>query len=179
MRRNKFGKKSVLLTVILLIAIIGVGVTIAISVAQSNQVNNTFRPGKIDTSITEEVDEQLNKRVSVQNSREAKSDAFVRVRINAPTGVTLRLNDAMSGYWQDGGDGFYYYLYSVGPGEYTTELLNKIEITDTTLNEVDVTVYHEACIASQEHRKDVETEPLSVDVIKKAFEDATGTEHQQ
>lgn len=91
MRRNKFWKKSVLLTVILLIAIIGVGVTVALSVAQTNKVTNTFKAGKIDTSIDEVVKPDLTKEVSVSNSNEAQSDAYVRVRITAPAVPSVRL----------------------------------------------------------------------------------------
>lgn len=173
MRRNKLGKKSVLLTVILLIAIVGVGVTIAISMAQSNQVTNTFQAGEIDTSIEEVVDGNLNKHVTVKNSDTAKSDAFVRVRINAPEGVTLKLDENASATWKSANDGFYYYLYSVAPNTSTTELLSEVEVEDDKLENFDVTVYHEACIATTEHRNTAGNTPLDVSEVQDAFTKAT------
>ena len=87
MKRKKISRKTMLLSVILLVVLIGAGVTIALSVASTDPVVNTFQAGKIDTEIKEEFPgDALSKTVTVTNSSEAKSDAFVRVRINAPEG---------------------------------------------------------------------------------------------
>ncbi len=172
MRRNKFWKKSVLLTVILLIAIIGVGVTVALSVAQTNKVTNTFKAGKIDTSIDEVVKPDLTKEVSVSNSNEAQSDAYVRVRITAPADVKLEFNSGDSGWSEEQLDGYYYYLYSVEPNGKTENLLTNV-IPASEVENFDVTVYHEACIATTEHRNTEGNLPLNVEAVQEAFTKAT------
>lgn len=175
-------RKTLLLSLVLLVAIIGVGVTVALSVAKSNPVVNTFKAGKIDTELDETVS-GLNKSVSVHNSEKADSDAFIRVRINAPDGIVLKLSENYTEYWEDGGDGFYYFLYSVAPGESTTELLSSVGIDEYATEAVkkelkkngfDVTVYQESCIASQiSHYEDEGAKPISVDNVKAAFDRAT------
>lgn len=172
MRQNKIGKKSVLLTAILLIAIIGVGVTVALSVAQTDKVINTFRAGKIDTSIDEVVKPDLTKEVSVSNSSEAQSDAYIRVRITAPADVDLEFNDINSGWSEKQSDGYYYYLYSVEPNGKTANLLTKVAPTSEVEN-FDVTVYHEACIATTEHRNTEGNPPMDVKNVQEAFTKAT------
>lgn len=169
-----------LLSVILLVVLIGAGVTIALSVASTDPVVNTFQAGKIDTEIKEEFPgDALSKTVTVTNSSEAKSDAFVRVRINAPEGFTLDLTEATgeNATWEKGDDGFYYYLYSVEPDGSTTALLKGFQITDQSLENFDITVYHESCIATVEsHQGDGGA--ISLKTIQDAFKKATGTEHQ-
>ena len=115
-RTKNRSKKTAILSVLLLAAVIGVGATIAMAVAQTSPVVNTFEAGKIDTSIEEQVDTDMNKKVWVKNSAEAKNDAFVRVRINCPEEIELELSDESADTWAKGSDEFYYYLYSVAPG---------------------------------------------------------------
>lgn len=180
---KSINRKTLLLSVVLLVAIIGVGVTVALSIAGTNPVVNTFKVGKIDTQIEETVDGSFNKQVKVTNSTSADSDAFIRVRINAPDGIVLNLSENHTEYWEDGGDGFYYFLYSVAPGESTTELLSSVEIDENASEAVkselkkngfDVTVYQESCIASQiSHYEDDGAKPISVGTVKAAFDRAT------
>lgn len=175
-------RKTLLLSLVLLVAIIGVGVTVALSVAKSNPVVNTFKAGKIDTELDETVS-GLNKSVSVHNSEKADSDAFIRVRINAPDGIVLNWSGDYEKYWKNGGDGFYYFLYSVAPGKSTTELLSSVEIDEKASEEVkselkkngfDVTVYQESCIASQiSHYEDEGAEVIPLESVKAAFDRAT------
>src|SRR5699024_5696550 len=115
-RTKNRSKKTAILSVLLLAAVIGVGATIALAVAQTSPVVTTFEAGKIDTSIEEQVDTDvdtdMNKKVWVKSSAEAKNDAFVRVRINCPEEIDLKFSDASADTWKKGDDGFYYYLYS-------------------------------------------------------------------
>lgn len=180
---KSINRKTLLLSVVLLVAIIGVGVTVALSIAGTNPVVNTFKVGKIDTQIEETVDGDFNKQVKVTNSESADSDAFIRVRINAPEGITLNFTQDYGKYWKDGNDGFYYFLYSVAPGESTTELLSSVGIdnkaSDAVQNELmkngfDVTVYQESCIASQiSHYGEAGAQPINLDNIKAGFASAT------
>lgn len=183
-RIKKLNRKTAFLSAVLLVVLIGVGITVALSVASTDPVVNTFEAGQIDTDIEEKFpDGPMTKQVSVTNNSSAKSHAFVRVRINAPEELDLNLPNTKepNASWKDGEDGFYYYLYSVAPSEATKPLLDGFTITDDFGNEVntfDITVYHESCIATEE--RDVDTErPLALDVIQSAFKDATGTEHQK
>lgn len=181
MKMKKFNiknlnKKTSILSVLLLIAVIGVGATIALAVAQTSPVVNTFKAGKIDTGIIEDkVDEDFNKEVRVTNSDQAESDAYVRVRLNCPTGVTPVLSDESQETWEQGVDGFYYYLYSLAPGDSTTKLLSKLAVTIE--ESFDVAVYQESCIATEiSHYED--GTPIEISTIQEAFKDATGTEHE-
>lgn len=186
MKMKKFNiknlnKKTSILSVLLLIAVIGVGATIALAVAQTSPVVNTFKAGEIDTSIDENVDTNFNKSVKVTNSAEAESDAYVRVRLNHPDEIGLNLSEESTSTWEDGNDGFYYYLYSLEPGTSTTELLSSLNVPEGYTEAFDVTVYQESCIATQVNRYDPdsqENQPLELEDIQKAFKDATGTEHE-
>lgn len=178
---KSMNRKTFFLSLVLLIAVVGVGITVALSVARTDPVVNSFEVGKIDTSIVETVDSDLNKSVKVKNASRpaATSDAFIRVRLNAPEGVTLVLNSGWQTYWYDGNDGFYYFKYSVAPGESTEELLSQVNVDATALDELkktgfDVTVYHESCIATTE-RHVGEGDALYLDEIKTAFNNATAT----
>lgn len=177
---KNFNKKISILSVLLLIAVIGVGATIALAVARTSPVVNTFKAGKIDTGIDEDVDSNFNKSVKVMNNAEAESDAYVRVRLNHPEEIGLKLSEESNSTWKKGDDGFYYYLYSVEPGAPTTELLSSLEVPEGYTEAFDVTVYQESCIATQMNRYDSDSQentPLKLEDIQKAFEDATGTEH--
>lgn len=179
---KSMNRKTFFLSLVLLIAVVGVGITVALSVAKTTPVVNSFEVGKIDTSIEENVDEELQKTVTVTNSSNASSDAFVRVRINAPAEITLKFAEEPLSTWADGGDGFYYFLYSVAPDASTTQLLSEISLDhldESALDELkktgfDVTVYHESCIATTE-RHVGEGGALSLDEIKTAFNNATAT----
>lgn len=172
--RNK-SKKSLFLSVLLLVVILGVSGTIALAVAKTGPVINRFKVGKIDTGIKEEVDASFNKKVTVKNAKE--TPAYVRVRLNIPKGITPVLPGVTDGTWADGGDGFYYYLYSLGQDEISTMLLEKLEVPEGYNKSFDVTVYQEACIATKENPKAEGNNPLTVAEIKEAFAEATGTTH--
>lgn len=176
-RMKNRSKKTAILSVLLLAAVIGVGATIALAVAQTSPVVNTFEAGKIDTSIEEQVGIGMNKKVWVKNSAEAKNDAFVRVRINCPEEIDLKFSDASADTWKKGDDGFYYYLYSVAPGDLTTQLLDSVSIKaefKDSVKSFDVTVYQESCVATGEsHYGGSGAQPFSLEEIQEAFAKAT------
>ncbi|MBU3840295.1 MAG: hypothetical protein IAA25_04825 [Candidatus Ruminococcus intestinipullorum] len=183
-----FGISAFLLTVI-----IGVTITVALEVAQSNFITNTFATSKIDTEIEEDISvdgETLNKRVSVKNVEDATADAYIRVRLTkSPEDASIQLiysEGALStpvakeNTWIDGGDGFYYYRYSVAPGTETTELLSGVDAKGFEGN-FDVIVYQESCIAAEENRYSLgeENVPTDLSTIKSTFERATEIKEEQ
>lgn len=172
---KNMNKKSLILSVLLLVVIVGMGGTVAIAVAKTGSVINIFNAGKIDTGIEEEVDVNFNKKVTVKNTKE--SHAYVRVRLNVPSSITPVLPGVEDGTWAAGGDGFYYYLYSLGKDETSTMLLEKLTVPEDYKESFDVTVYEESCIATKENANTGENQPLTLKEIKDAFRNATGTTH--
>lgn len=171
---KSISKKNFLLSVILLVAVVGVAATVALGMARSNSVTNTFEAGTVDTNIIEDkVDTNFNKKVKVANSAESKSDAYIRVRINAPDDISLELSDSAATAWSKADDGFYYYLYSVEPGESTTELLSKLNVPENYKQSFDVTVYQESCIASQISHYNEGAAKIPLATVKAAFDRAT------
>ena len=132
-------------------------------------IHISFKAAGIDTEIEEKFGEDLTKEVTVHNSAEASSPAFVRVRINcSPEEIqdTLVLNVNQNSKWQDGGDGFYYYLEALEPDGRTEPLLSKVdhEVLKTRhpdVKDFDIIVYQEAVVA-------VEGE-ITLDVLKETF----------
>ena len=171
---KKIKNKRIILSILLVVALVGVGATVALSLAKTNSVINTFRAAQRDhdTSIKEEVDtETLTKTVQVSNDAK-HSYAYIRVRFEvSPSDVKVTITGDS---WGNGKDGFYYYLKPVSPKEpnnLTDEIVwtanqTTVENTDT----FDVLVYEESCVApSDDEAKDIDT-------VKKAFENADKTE---
>lgn len=190
MRKLDFlkNKKTLILSTVLLIAILGVASTVALAVAKSNGVINSFKASKIDTSIDEEVAANLTKKVVVTNSSEAETDAYVRVRFSCTPEeyVQLILEDENGNPsvaesengtqpWIDGGDGFYYYRYALAKGESTSQLLSKIAPKDIEpgnpyKGNMEVTVYQESCVASENiHAGDENAKAIDLTTLKSAF----------
>lgn len=169
-------KKKSILSLLLLLAIVGAAITMALAVANTEQVVNAFAAGKIDTEIEETVDPNLNKKVWIKNSENADSHAFIRVRLNCTPeeSVNLVYAEESKNTWKyNEADGFWYYLYSVAPGGKSTQLLDKIQPREGYAGDMDVTVYHEACIAAQEYVKEENQNPLELSIVTDAFNKAT------
>lgn len=169
-------KKKSIISLLLLFVVASVAVTMAIAVANTEPVINAFEVAKIDTEIEENVDANLNKDVWITNSTEAKSHAFVRVRFNCTPEESINLiyaGESGQTWKYNEKDGFWYYLYSVKPGGKTTQLLDKIEPKEGYEGNMDVTVYHEACVASEEHVNENGAKALELNTVTDAFEKAT------
>lgn len=186
---NLHSKKMLIVSILLSAAVIGVAATIALEVARSNFVTNTFIAGKIDTEIDEEIDVDgatLKKSVSVKNLDTATSDAYVRVRLTkspeseeitlkfATGAISNPINEESDTWIYNEEDGFYYYRYSVEPGKATTELLSSVD-PGSYAGEFDVIVYQESCIATEENPyvENGNNNPLGLSVLMSAFENAT------
>lgn len=118
------GRKAALILSLCLIFALAVGTTVALLVAHTNAVTNTFKAAESGTHIEEVAKDGVKSSIIVQNTGTATS--YVRVKLvmnwvddatgkvvsgdNLPT-VTLN-ND---GSWFLGSDGIYYYKTPVAP----------------------------------------------------------------
>ena len=182
-------KKTLILSAILLVAILGVSSTVALAVATTKGVINSFQAAKLDTEIEENVKPDLTKEVKITNMENAKSDAYVRVRFSCTPEehVDLVLQDENGNSsvaesesdvqpWIKGSkDDFYYYRYALAPGESTSQLLSKVIPKGEYKGNMEVTVYQEACVASEKtHVGDEGAKPISLQTLEDAFKKAEG-----
>lgn len=157
MKKIKNRKHFLAVSLLMLVLVVGAAVTVALGLASTDPVVNTFKAADHETEIEEEVDGTLDKDVTVTNTAE-ESPAFIRVRlvVSPEEKAVLKFapNDSpnVGNSWVDGGDGFYYYTKAVAPGKSTEQLLDSVAIKEGTDFEVgetlDVTVYEESCVAN-------------------------------
>lgn len=169
---KKIKNKRIILSILLVVALVGVGATVALSLAKTNPVINTFRAAQRDhdTSIEENVNpDALTKIVQVKNDAK-NSYAYIRVRFEvSPSDVTGNIKG--KNWEKDDTSDFWYYLKPVSPNNLTDEIVwtadqATVENTDT----FDVLVYEESCVAPSDD------EAKNIDTVKKAFENADKTE---
>lgn len=127
------GRKAALILSLCLIFALAVGTTVALLVAHTNAVTNTFTAAKSDITIKEDVKNGKKSSIQVENIGTATS--YVRVKLvcnwvdgsnNIVPGDNLpkvMLNTEKG--WLLGTDGIYYYTKPVAPGDSTENLLEK------------------------------------------------------
>lgn len=132
------GRKTALILSLCLIFALAVGTTVALLVAHTNAVTNTFKVAESGTHIEEVTKDGVKSSIIVQNTGTATS--YVRVKLvmnwvdgneNVVSGDNLppvALNSDNS--WFRGSDGIYYYTKPVAPkdaetGKVTTNLLQE------------------------------------------------------
>lgn len=173
-------KHTFIVSILLALAIAGVAATVALAVASTDPVVNTFKAADLDTEIEEPTPTPSpvpadNKRVTIENHGD--SPAFIRVRVNVSPENAAEPSFVQKTSWYNGGDGFYYYLESVpGKGE-TAPLFDRVvpsEEFQQSHESFDVTVYQESCVATGE-LDELDSNEKKLEVIKKAFQDASGT----
>lgn len=157
MKKIKNRKHFLAVSLLMLVLVVGAAVTVALGLASTDPVVNTFKAADHETEIEEEVDGTLNKDVTVTNTAE-ESAAFIRVRlvVSPEEKAVLKFapddSSTVGNNWVDGGDGFYYYTKAVAPGESTEQLLDSVAVNNETAFEagetLDVTVYEESCVAN-------------------------------
>lgn len=144
------GRKAALILSLCLIFALAVGTTVALLVAHTNAVTNTFTAAKSGTDIVEELEDNQKKSIKVENTGTATS--YVRVKLvmnwvdnttgNIVSGDNLpevTLNEAD---WIEQG-GIYYYTkpvapVSASPDNVTTNLLQaNSPITEPTVGKPD------------------------------------------
>lgn len=173
---NKIGKeinkkKTLIVSLLLVLAITGTALTVAFSVAQTEPVVNTFSPADLDTEIEEKVDPSAwKKEVTVKNNSQ-DSAAFIRARITTSPeellGTVIGI-EGMDPAWKDGEDGFYYYTVAVAPGHSTSFIMKSIKLmegNDNFTGDFDVMVYQESVVATLPDG----TTNVDIDEMKAAF----------
>lgn len=154
-RVQRHGRKWLaLLTAVILVAAMSVGGTLAWLQAHTQPVTNTFVMGTVTPEIGEEFNEVKKSNITVTNT--GTVEAYVRValvftwRENATPGQnpdntrTIVAGTPVEGTdytmselgdgWFQGGDGYYYYRYPVGPqgsNNNETTSLGTITVNDT------------------------------------------------
>lgn len=169
--KNIFKRHTLIASFLLVFAIAGVAGTVALAVATSDPVTNTFKAASLDTDITEEGSSPDEKIVTITNQKD--SPAYIRVRITvSPENATkpLTIKDG----WLDGNDGFYYYHQAVeGNGGKTNPIIDSIDVDEDyakTKEPFDVTVYQESCVATK-----APGETVTLEDMKNAFNAASGS----
>ena len=167
-------EKQFVLSILLVVVILGIGTTIALSTAISKPVVNSFQAADHETNIKEEID-GLKKTIQVKNTAD-KSAAFVRVRIVISPAKALGQDDYMiqGQNWTENAeqDGFYYYTKTLLPGEETEDLIFEVKNKEEVTESFDVLVYEESCVATST------SDSLTIEQIKEAFKKADGTTDQ-
>lgn len=135
------GRKAALILSLCLIFALAVGTTVALLVAHTNAVTNTFTAAKSKITIEEKTDDGIKSEIYVKN--EGTATSYVRVKLvmnwvdnttgNIVSGdnlPTVELNK--DGGWFEKG-GIYYYRTPVAPDRLTDNLLkDKYPITEPT-----------------------------------------------
>lgn len=134
------GRKAALILSLCLIFALAVGTTVALLVAHTNAVTNTFTAAKSEIKIEENTDNGSKSEIYVKNEGTATSYVRVKLVMNwvsddgsktisaTPVGITPVINDPD---WFLGTDGIYYYTKPVAPQALTKNLL-KDPITEPT-----------------------------------------------
>lgn len=140
-------KKSVLIAALAFLLIgTGVAATLAYLSSETPILINTFTVGNVTTEIDEPFEPITNtefkKEPSVKNTGE--NDCYVRARVVASPEDALSLTGFSSKWTFDETDGFYYYIEVLPAGEQTDPIFTKVEVTDTSIDGFEVTVYQEA-----------------------------------
>ena len=179
--RHAFGRlqgRKTLLTVLALVLVLGmvIGGTMALLIANSSKVTNTFVPGEVTGTIEEEKDDDSKNSVKIQNTGNVK--AYVRVAVVAnevdetltkilgPYDVSAYL--AGAGWVKHGG--FYYYTTPVDPQGKTGELLTGSIPLKVTVE--GVTHYYQVTIAAEL----IQADGVAADGTTKAVVDAWGVD---
>lgn len=171
MKKFKFNKnkKSFILSLLLLAAVVGTAGTVALAVGKSNKVINTFQAADNDTVIEEpDGGNPVDKKVFVKNES-TKDKAFIRARVTVSPEGACEVDTSKAEFWEYcKEDGFYYYRKAVEPKGETSDLLNGVTPSKSFEGDTfDVTVYEESCVANVSS-----DEVLDIDTVIKAFDEA-------
>lgn len=132
--KMKYRRFSVLLASLLLIAVVGVGATVAYLMDVTDEVRNTFSPTAADITVTEDFKNNVKKSVIVTNNGEIP--VFVRATLaiywTDAEGVIVKPNGCqhseivLGSGWQEytADSGIYYYTDKLTPGASTPSLID-------------------------------------------------------
>lgn len=140
-------KKSILIAALTVLLVgTGVAATLAYLTDKEDALVNTFKVGNVTTEIEEPFEQETSttfkKEPSVKNTGE--SDCYVRARVLASPEEALSLKEFSNNWTYNEADGFYYYNAVLPAGGQTDAIFKKVEVTDTSIDGFEVTVYQEA-----------------------------------
>jgi len=138
-RRKATGKKTTMLTSLLILLCVSVAVTLAYLIATSEPIRNLFNPSSVTSWVDEKFDGETKSEVSIKNT--GNTDAYIRAAIivtwkdeqgniypgQPKPGVDYNIDlniDLNTADWFLGYGGFYYCKTSVAPGNNTPVLIN-------------------------------------------------------
>lgn len=151
------GRKAALILSLCLIFALAVGTTVALLVAHTNAVTNTFTAAKSKITIEEKTDDGIKSEIYVKNEGTATSYVRVKLVMNwvskdgktiSATPVNISVDYDKTNWFEQGG--IYYYKMPVAAKGETTNLL-KTPITQGTAPEgyhLEVTVLAESIQAA-------------------------------
>lgn len=126
------GRKTALILSLCLIFALAVGTTVALLVAHTNAVTNTFTAAKSEITIKEDVENGEKSSIQVENKGTATSYVRVKLVMNwvsdddsktiSATPVNISVNYDKTNWFEQ--DGIYYYKMPVAPNDQTSNLLN-------------------------------------------------------
>ena len=131
-------KRIVMLVALVMILTAAIGGTIAYIVTSTNDVENTFTPGKVSCEINEAFTGALKEDVTIRNT--GNTEAYIRAAIivtwkSTESGSTNTYATApqegqytmtLGSDWIPGEDGYYYYKSPLAPGYSTRELFTTV-----------------------------------------------------
>lgn len=124
------GRKAALILSLCLIFALAVGTTVALLVAHTNAVTNTFTAAKSKITIEEKTDDGIKSEIYVKNEGTATSYVRVKLVMNwvskdgktiSGEPVNIDVNYDTTKWFEQ--DGIYYYTTPVGPNMTTDNLL--------------------------------------------------------
>ena len=124
------GRKAALILSLCLIFALAVGTTVALLVAHTNAVTNTFTAAKSEITIEEKTDKGSKSEIYVKNEGTATSYVRVKLVMNwvskdgktiSGEPVNIDVNHDTTKWFEQ--DGIYYYTTPVGPNMTTDNLL--------------------------------------------------------
>lgn len=142
------GRKAALILSLCLIFALAVGTTVALLVAHTNAVTNTFKAATSEIKIDEKLEGNQKKSITVKNEGTATSYVRVKLVMNwvsedgktisaAPVKIDVKYDKDK---WFLGTDGIYYYKTPVGPKDSDNNMtanLLKDPITEPTAGKPD------------------------------------------
>lgn len=150
LRRPK--RLATLLVSLLLVLGVAVGGTVAFLSTRTDSKVNTFTPSEVTCAVTETFENNVKRRVAVQNTGD--TTAFIRAAINVTwmkdaeagteydaanqtvsakvpvEGKDYSITLAQNTNWIKGADGYYYYQLPVAPLGSTGELIEECKLLD-------------------------------------------------
>lgn len=142
-RAHRARRLTLALVALTLVALLGVGTTLAFLSTGTEEVENTFTPGFVSCEVTEEFNGTLKNNVAVKNT--GNTNAYVRATVNITwmkntdasdqivsarvpkEGVDYKITYLADTGWIKGTDGYCYYQTPIVPNAVTNILIGSCE----------------------------------------------------